>query len=202
MRNLIVIFLSVLLAIILSYSCGKPCRKEVIERCEVHPLYLKYFGMYQLGNYWIFESEVDGTKDSLFVEVESSDLNKLNEITCERYSIFSKVCTIKNINNFFRLFESAFTHQNSCYKGEIVFYYNPYDNDKISIYLNNNVLTSKNAEILPEILIDSTSYNQVLHIYINEKEYFFDNEIGLIRYKIKNSDNILSTYNLKSYFIQ
>jgi hypothetical protein len=203
MRNFkLHLFKLLIFIIIICYSCGKPCRKEGIERCEAHPLYLKYFGSYQIGNYWIFESEISEIKDSLFVESLSYDIGFLNEETCEEFVRFSFDINVYNSGNLIRLFNPVFIQENSCNDGIVSFYYNtPYENENILIYISSDI-ASENAEIISEILIDNTIYNDVLHIYVDLREYFFVPQIGLVRYTIPDSNDVLITYNLKSYFIQ
>jgi len=187
--------------IIICNSCGKPCGNENIVLCEAHPLYLKYFGPFKVGNHWIYETEDSSQRDSLFVEIVSKAGSKLNEETCEQYSSFSFVGMIFNSGNNLRLLNLVFQHLNSCNDGIISFYYNLNGNEKISIFITNTI-SSDNAEIIPEILLNNTMYTDVLHIYVDQREYFFAPQIGLIRYIISDSLNSPVIHNLKTYYIQ
>jgi len=106
-----------------------------------------------------------------------------------------------NSGNNFRLFNPGFVHDNSCNKGILSFYYKPNSDDRILAYINNEIV-SNHTETLPEVIVDSTIFNDVLHIVVDQREYFFAPDIGLVRYTLPDSNNVLTTYNLKSYFIQ
>jgi len=60
------IIYSILFGTFFFVSSGKPC--DNVRECEAPPLYLKYFECFQLGNYWIFESENGDLNDSLYIE--------------------------------------------------------------------------------------------------------------------------------------
>jgi len=185
--------------IVLSFACGKPCSGKIVK-CQPHPLYLKYFGMYQLGNYWIYETEDGSLRDSLYVESIREAGGKLNEKTCEEYYSYSVVGMLYNSTNNFRLFNVAFEHKNSCVDGEIRFYYKSMVNTKINVI--NQHLSGEYSKIISEMVFDTLFYQDILHITVEDYEYFFAPGTGLIKFIVPDQQNGLIKYNLKEYYLQ
>lgn len=187
--------------IVLSLACGKPCSGKIVK-CKPHPLYLKYFGMYKLGNYWNYEIVGSGLRDSLYVEYFKEAVRELNEKSCEEYAYHVSVMNLTNnpVNNN-KLIEIGYNHVNSCDEGEIRFYYKT--GNLVLMKLFPQTIFGEYLDILSELTLEGITYSNVLHANIGGQwEYFFAPDVGLIRFILTDTLGEKVVYNLTNYYIQ
>jgi len=72
----------------------------------------------------------------------------------------------------------------------------------LHINVFNEQLSGENIDIIPEMLFDTTLYQSVLYISVEDNEYYFLPGIGLIRFVIPNQQGNLTEYTLENFFIQ
>lgn len=194
-----------LLAIMFCYSCANPCNKEEIKQCVDHPIYDKYFGMYQLGNYWIYETE-DGLESDSFYIYDKNISNvsvDLTDKSCKRFVEYSFGLKSDTIFSNPKLFYIIFRNKNMCLQlGELIFYYNFQNSDKISININQQNFVSANTEVTPETIFQNEVIQDVLVVTIGLWEFHFAPLIGVIKFTIVSEVGQTKTFNLLNYSIQ
>jgi hypothetical protein len=189
-----------LLASIFFFSCGKPCRKK-LEYCDIqtlHPFAQKYFSMYRTGNYWVYETEGSNEQDTLFTKLNDST-NGFNEETCISWKTNS-IEIFKDMNLVgSQLILINIGNYRKCTDTYIRF--DDWRDASNKVILSSNIVTVNNAQILPELVFDTNSYSDVFHFFSNKREYFFVENIGLVKIiQYEQGDTI--SQNLINYYIQ
>jgi len=190
----------ILLLLVIAFSCGKPCRKK-IEYCDVitlHTFIHKYFSMYRTGNYWVYETDGTGQKDTLFTKLNDSK-NGFNEETCINWKSIS-IEIFKDMNLLgSQLILINIGNYNKCTDTFIIF--DDWRDTSNKVILTSNIVTVNNTQILPELLIGANSYSDVFHFFSNKREYFFVENIGLVKIIHYEQGDTISQ-NLINYYIQ
>ena len=181
-------------------SCGRKCSNDE-PIIEIHPKVLDYFGMYKMGNWWIYENTTKTKKDSVFIGKYDESFTCNNAFIRERFRRF-KVHSDMLTSNVEKRFEVYAEKNQIEFFAQIEFKDNKYK-------LSNDIINPKinQPEVLDSFKLPNLKvYSKVLKIHrgpfensssFNGEYSFFAPDVGIIGYTTYNKD----TFYLKSFKI-
>ena len=196
-RLLIGVIVSLLLT-----DCGFRCKKSDVDHRPIDSELLAYFGVFQTGNYWVYENTAKDKKDSIYVTYTNNFVRETN--ICSEYDVFQFTIqangkdVVSKDMVCMEAEKNGINYSQTCLNDSIFFnligpmYF--YSNEASSILLNVNKLTT--------VTLNNQIFNGEILQISGDNNHTGNDTIYLLRDKgivgwQKNND----TYNVTQYLI-
>jgi hypothetical protein len=177
------------------------CEKEKFY--ELDPEFKSYFGSYKDGSWWVLKDTLANTIDSIYV----TDYNEKRESYSKRSDEYFEYIDYKlhcreNINWTFlhkNAKQGGFTENLNCFSTQRVsletdYFLNiPEICKEDGIYKTND---NSGLTIIHNYILHSSSFTDVLKVWNSTDTFYFAKDVGLIQYKLNNSNYILKNYHI------
>jgi hypothetical protein len=188
------------ITILLLTDCGSKCKNIGYEKHSINNELLSYFGVFEIGNYWVYENTAKTKKDSIYVTNTNSFVRQTNVCWEEDVLQFTLQATGKDV----------ITKEKACMqstRSDILF--QTCDNDSLffnilgGISFGTQLYSTSQVELINNITLNNSTYNGDIIMILsngfiipNDTLYIMKDK-GIIGWK-KNND----TYNVTQYLIQ
>jgi hypothetical protein len=198
MKNILVAVFSLLLF----FSCGKRCSDKIINK----PLNSKLdacFGVYKMGNYWVYENQDQTKRDSFYVSSYSRFFDLKNS-SCQAYETlkFSLICMEENLlsqgTSYFEGSSASidFGLSSTFFSSDINALYFDHQDNKDTVYASSYTSYAWRARFISFKMLNSSNYSgNLFEVYDQQDTLYLQEYVGIIGWKKNNETfNLIKQY--------